>query len=85
MAAFPTSVKCRFSSVGNFSNVLLTKSRVSNTNKKIKRERGEMSEQDIPSPAEKLNQQKHFKKEKKRLFKLHLGPQPVFELPFISF
>jgi hypothetical protein len=29
------------------------------------RERGEMSEQDIPSPAEKLNQQKHFKKEKK--------------------
>jgi len=68
-AAFPTSVKCRFSSVGNFSNVLLTKSRVSNTNKKIKRERererGEMSEQDIPSPAEKLNQQKHFKKEKK--------------------
>ena len=49
------------------------------------RERGEMSEQDIPSPAGKLNQQKHFKKEKKRLFKLHLGPQPVFELPFISF
>jgi hypothetical protein len=24
-----------------------------------------MGEQDIPSPAEKLNQQKHFKKEKK--------------------